>query len=115
MHVSPTGTKFIIARKQCVLKPFSNNIIAAFKLLHKSVEKYHNKSKFLGHFGWSKIKKRVIDTLNKLSNWKAARCVLKSEFSTFYTKKAYDELNKTLDSARDFASKGRTQNKIYVK
>ena len=33
MHKSPIRTRFIIASKQCVIKPLSKNITAAFKLL----------------------------------------------------------------------------------
>ena len=46
MHESPVGTMFIIVRKQSVNKPLSKNIMTAFDLLSKSVEKYHNRSKF---------------------------------------------------------------------
>ena len=42
MQKPPVGTRFIIASKQCVIKPFIKNITAAFKLLYKSVQKYHN-------------------------------------------------------------------------
>lgn len=45
MDKSPTGTRFIIASEQCLIKSLSQSI-TVFKSLHKSVEKYHNKSKF---------------------------------------------------------------------
>ena len=44
----PIGIRFLIASKQCVVKLLRTfkNMTAAFKLLYKSVEKYHIKSKF---------------------------------------------------------------------
>ena len=46
MHKSLIGARFIIASKECVVKPLSKNITAVSKLLYKSMEKYYNKSKF---------------------------------------------------------------------
>ena len=54
MHKLPIGTRFIIASKQCVIKPSSKNITAAFKLLFKSIVKIIIKAGFtpeLSHFG----------------------------------------------------------------
>ena len=45
MHKSPIDTRFIIASKQCVIKPLSKNITTALNL-YKSMGIYHNKSKF---------------------------------------------------------------------
>lgn len=42
----PIGTRFIIVSKQCVIKPLTKNMPEEFMLLCKSVEKYHNQSKY---------------------------------------------------------------------
>ena len=117
MHKSPIGARFIIASKQCVVKPLSKNITAAFKLLYKSVEKYHSKCKFysgINSFWVIQNNKPVIDTLNKLSNRNAAKPVSTYDFSTLYTNIPHDKLIKTLSSVIDFAFKGRTQGKISI-
>ena len=54
MRNSPVGARFLTASKQYVIKPLSKNITAAFRLLYKSVEKYHNQTNFIPdstHFG----------------------------------------------------------------
>ena len=117
MHKSPIGARFIIASKKCAVKPLSKNITAAFKLLYKSVEKYHSKSKTysgINSFWVIQNNKPVIDTLNKLSNRKAAKSVSTYDFSTLYTNIPHDKLIKTLSSVIDFAFKGRTQGKISI-
>lgn len=42
----PIGTRFIIVSKQCVIKPLTKNMPEEVMLLCKSVEKYHNQSKY---------------------------------------------------------------------
>ena len=89
-----------------------------FKLLYKFVEKYYIKSKFYSGVNSSWViqnDKPVIDTLNKLSNRKAAKSVSTYDFSTVYTNIPHDELIKTLNSVIDFTFKGRTQSKISIR
>ena len=117
MHKSPIGARFIIASKQCTIKRLSKNITAAFKLLYKSVEKYHHKSKFysgVNSFWVIQNSKPVIDNLNKLSNRKRAKSVSTYDFSTLYTNIPHDKLIETLNSVIDFSFKGRIQEKISV-
>ena len=117
MHKSPIGARFIIASKKCALKPLSKNITSAFKLLYKSVEKYHSKSKSysgVNSFWIIQNNKPVIDTLNKLNNRKAAKSVTTYDFSTLYTNIPHDKLIRTINSVIDFAFKGRTQEKISI-
>ena len=45
MHKSSVDIRFIIGNRQCVIKSLNKNILAAFKLLQKSIKK-RNKSKF---------------------------------------------------------------------
>ena len=71
MHKPQIRPRFIIVSKQCVIKPLSKNITAAFKLLYKPVGNYHNRSKFyseINSFWATQNNKRVIDTLHKLYN-----------------------------------------------
>ena len=78
MHKSPIGTKIKIENNQCINKHLSKSIIAAFKLLYKSVQIYHNKSKFYSGvdcFSLIQNNAPVIDTLNKLIKQKAATSV----------------------------------------
>ena len=110
MHKSPFRSRFIIASKQCVVKPLSENITATFKLF-KSMEKHNNKSKLcMGVDLFWVIQKNVlvIDALNKLSNQAAANSFSTYYFSTLCTNIPYAELIKTLNSLTDFAFKGMT-------
>ena len=100
MHKSQIDYRFIIASKQCAIKPWSKNINAAFKLLYNYVEKYYYKSKFysgVNSFWVTQNSKPVHDTLNTPSNQKAAASVLTYDFS-LYTNLPNDKLIKILST-----------------
>ena len=75
MRKSPVSKNFIIASNQYIIKHLSKSIIAGFKLLNKSVEIDHNKSKFHSgddSFWLIQSNTRVVDTLHKRISVKAA-------------------------------------------
>ena len=113
----PIGTRFIIASKQCVIKPLSKNITTAFKLLYISVQKYYDKSNFwygINSFWLIHNNKPVIDIFNKLSSRRVADSVTTNGFSTLYTNISHGILIKALNFVTDFAFKGKTQSKLSV-
>ena len=111
MHNLPIGTRYITDSRQCVIKALSKNIATTFKLLYKSVEKYHNKSKFysgVNSFSVIQNNKSVTDTLNKLSNPEVAKSFFIYDFSTLYANIPHDKLMKALNSVIHFGFKDKT-------
>ena len=46
MHKKPVGCRFIIASKDCSIKPLTKVIPNVFKMIFDTVESFHNKSLF---------------------------------------------------------------------
>ena len=117
MHKTPIGSRFIIASKSCTVKELSKKVTAAFKLVYKAVECYHNKSRYysgVNSFWVIQNNSSVIENINKLTKRNAARSVNTYDFSTLYTNIPHDKLIETLNHVIDFSFKGRTQSKISI-
>ena len=117
MHKTPIGSRFIIASKYCAIKEISKKVTAAFKLIYKAVECYHQKSQHysgINSFWVIQNNSSVINAINKLGKRNAAKSINTYDFSTLYTNIPHDKLIQTLNFVVDFAFKGRTQSKISV-
>ena len=98
MH-KPIGKRFILTSSKCSIKPLSNKISKAFKLIFTQIQNFHLKSTFYSHYKrfWVvQNAKPVIDKINSINKRKAGKCISTFDFSTLYTKIPHDKLLETL-------------------
>ena len=78
MHKAPVSKNVVTASNQYIIKYLSKSILAAFKLLYKSLEIEHNKRKFYSgddSFWLIQSTTPVVDTFNKFISRKTATSV----------------------------------------
>ena len=49
LNKNPVGSRFIIASKNCSIKPLPKEVSNVFKLIYSQTENFHRKSKFLSN------------------------------------------------------------------
>ena len=117
LHKNPVKFRFIIASKQCTVKPLSKDISSIFSLFNKQIERYNKKAHYYsGIKSYWIIQNRdpVQETVLKSISRKSAKCVSSFDFSTLYTKIPHDKLLDVLQKIVDFVFKGGTRNRLAI-
>ena len=78
MHKNPTGSRFIIASKNCSTKPLSKTISSAFKLIYRQVEAFHTNSKYFSNYNKFWVLQNsdpVLSIVNHINSKKRAKSI----------------------------------------
>ena len=116
MHKNPTGSRFIIASKNCSTKPLSKTISSAFKLIYRQVEAFHTNSKYFSNYNKFWVLQNsdpVLSIVNHINSKKRAKSISTYDFSTLYTKLPHEKLISQLSKVIDLVFKG--GNKRYIR
>ena len=102
------GSRFIMASKNCSMKPLSKPISNLFELIYQ-IENFHRKSKFLSNYNKFWVLQNivpVIENINIINRKKKAKSVATHDFGILYTTLSHDKLIKRLRNVIDFDFEG---------
>ena len=99
LHKNPAGSQFIIASKNCSVKPLSKAVSNVFKLIYSQMENFHRKFKFLSNCNKFWVLQNVdpdIENINMINRKKKDKSIETYDFSTLCTSVPHDKLIKKL-------------------
>ena len=117
MHKNPTKARFIIASPKSSIKPLARTITSIFCLFFRQIQTYNDKCRFftgVNTFWVVQNNKPVINAMNWLNKRRKATSVSTFDFSTMYTKFAYNKLLIVLKSLIDLCFGGGESKYITV-
>lgn len=120
LHKNHTKARIVIAAPKCLLKPLSEAITAALKLIFNQIEYYNLKTLILYYnsdvktFWPIQNNQIVIDAINKTNSRNKAMSLSTFDFSTLYTKIPHQKFKSVMGKLINFCFSSRVKEFIEI-